>query len=398
MIQPLKVEKFADSYEAVVGSTLTYSIVITNTTGVMLTTLEVKDLLSPGLKFIQGSVEVDGFALGTADIQVGVSLGMLGIGAQRIVVFKTIIVSEKAQTIANQGMVNFTYIDPQDNLSKTGNQPSTSINVRVEVTDVAITQMVDRDGAILGEYVNYRAIVENIGTLAVTNILYKDHLPRNLELVEGSFKVNGKLMTPVNLDLGVNIGDLGVGKQFVVDYQVKVVGGSSSGYIINDVEAIYRYILPNGASGFKKSNKSEVAIKCNVTAFTQITTDKHFKIPCQKPDMEEVDDVAVDIIIQDSYIVETMTGVSNEGQNLSKYKLIVHGYLKISIEYTALLPTQPMHSAHNNMPFSTYIILPMDYDGGQIETIAVLEDVDVDMVNRRGLNVGIVFMVIAQTK
>ena len=47
---------------------------------------------------------------------------------------------------------------------------------------------------------------------------------------------------------------------------------------------------------------------------------------------------------------------NEEGMLLTGRKLIVEGTITQKVVYTALLPTQPVHSAHYCMPFSAYII------------------------------------------
>lgn len=47
---------------------------------------------------------------------------------------------------------------------------------------------------------------------------------------------------------------------------------------------------------------------------------------------------------------------NEEGTLLTGRKLIVEGTISQKVVYTALLPTQPVHSAHYSIPFSAYII------------------------------------------
>lgn len=390
--------KTANVLEAIVGDILTYTISINNTSTFLLDTVTAKDLLSPDLDFVEGSVEIDGFPIPEASILTGVEVGTVGVGSIVNVTFKAKIVSKTGTNVSNQATVVYTYTDPTDNLIKIETEKTNVCDVLVEKADLELVKVADKIEASLNDVIKYRATITNTGTIETTNIILKDILPENVQLIEDSVKVNGVLVNDPDFKKGINIGKLLAGGVAIVDYNVKVVSGSCSGYIVNCAIATFNYVLPNTVTARKESNKAESKVKITITSFKQLTIDKYFPVPCQKPDIEEVDDVVVEIKIDDSYIVKTAQQVSNERQQLSGYKLIVHGHIDISIEYTALLPDQPMHSAHCSMPFSTFIILPMDYDGGEVDVTAILEDVDIDMISRRGVDVGIVFLVIAQTK
>lgn len=385
--------------QAIVGDIILYTINVDNDVlGVVMDSAIVKDLLIPDLDFVEGSVEIGGFPKPTANILTGVEIGPVGVGSDVDLTFKAKIVSKSGVNVSNQATVVYTYVDPADDLTKVETELTNTNDILVEVAELKVVKEADKEEVSLNDVITYRVTIENTGTIETTNIIFTDMLPHNVELIEDSVKVDGDIVNDPDLKTGINIGELDDGEVAVIDYSVRVISGSCSGYIVNCAIATYNYVLPNNATGVKQSNKGETKVKVNITAFKQLTIDKYFPIPCQKPDIEEVDDVVVDIMIDDSYVVNTVQKTSNEGQQLSGYKLIIHGHLEMSIEYTALLPDQPMHSAHCRTPFSTFIILPMDYQGGEVDVSTILEDVDIDMISCRGVDVGIVFLVIAQTK
>ncbi|MEG0238321.1 MAG: hypothetical protein RR628_01775, partial [Clostridium sp.] len=94
MINPLTVEKLSNFSEAVVSDVVTYSIKIINTTGVIINQINIKDLLSPDLNFVEGSVYVGNINIPTGNVLTGVNVGNLGIGSEIIVTFKAEIVSK----------------------------------------------------------------------------------------------------------------------------------------------------------------------------------------------------------------------------------------------------------------------------------------------------------------
>ena len=70
---------------------------------------------------------------------------------------------------------------------------------------------------------------------------------------------------------------------------------------------------------------------------------------------------------------------NEEGTCLSGRKLIVQGVLKQKVVYTALVETQSVHSVHNEIPFTAYIIPYAKFEGLEYqENITVIADPDGD--------------------
>ena len=93
--------------------------------------------------------------------------------------------------------------------------------------------------------------------------------------------------------------------------------------------------------------------------WTQISIPEVFELPCQKPDVETIDKVLIDVKILSKRIINTPTSITPnaEGTHLTGRKMIIEGVLRQKIVYTAKLPSQPVHSAHFDMPFSAFIVL-----------------------------------------
>ncbi|MGL6104789.1 hypothetical protein [Romboutsia sp.] len=134
-------------------------------------------------------------------------------------------------------------------------------------------------------------------------------------------------------------------------------------------------VLPTEAIYFKEESICEV-----------------LSIPCQKPDMERILDMMVWPEIESMKIVETVQGLSNEGQRLTGIKLVVEVRLKEKLTYVALEPTQSVHAAHFESLKSMFIVLPAEVDGrstcdlvrtGRISVIPYVEAVYPRMLDSR---------------
>lgn len=88
------------------------------------------------------------------------------------------------------------------------------------------------------------------------------------------------------------------------------------------------------------------------------------EIPPQKPDIETVNsiNVSVDIIRREVIKTPISTEENLEGKLLTGRKLIIEGILCQKVGYTAELSEQPVHSAHFYVPFSAYIVVPLQVE------------------------------------
>ena len=131
----------------------------------------------------------------------------------------------------------------------------------------------------------------------------------------------------------------------------------------------------------------------NPKYFTQFAIPETLTIPKAKPDMEQLLSVAVEPVIVSTKLIKTPLAISNEGQYLSGYKLIVELKLREKIKYVADEPTQTVHAAHFEDTFkSIFIILPSEvndvpiqklFDRNRIVVTPYIEDIYAEMKDKR---------------
>nr|ABH03027.1 hypothetical protein [Clostridium taeniosporum] len=92
----------------------------------------------------------------------------------------------------------------------------------------------------------------------------------------------------------------------------------------------------------------------------------------------------VEAKILECHVISTPSIISNEGQILSGYKLIVRGVLEELVEYTSATEEQSVHSAHYSIPFSSFLILPSTYVvGSKIDIEGKVEDIYYKKIDSR---------------
>ncbi|MGL5084707.1 MAG: DUF7507 domain-containing protein [Clostridium sp.] len=392
----LRLEKSSDVDIAVIGDTVTYTIVATNEGTIAFTDVVVRDLLAPELDFIEGSVKIDGVSDLKANILAGVHLGPIAIIASKTLTFKVKIIGAKCD-VCNIATADYYYTLDKGITNEYGIQSSNESCICIKNISILVAKVADKSEVSLNDIINYTVTVTNESDSTIDSAVFKDILPISLLLIDGSVTVDGVVVSNPNLALGINIGTLAPKQIVIIKYSAKVIAGSCSRKIKNSAFVESKYSFDNGSVKNIVSNIASVEICSNIAAFKQLSIDKLCPIPPQKPDMEEVNSVFVTGKILKSYVIKTHKGVSNEGQNLSGYKLVVNGVLNIIIEYTANDKSQSIHSYSCDVPFGTFIILPTNYTNCRNVNVDVqIEDVDYETDNCRETFINIMYLVIAK--
>lgn len=127
----------------------------------------------------------------------------------------------------------------------------------------------------------------------------------------------------------------------------------------------------------------------DLDSWTEISIPEVLRIPCAKPDIENIDKIFISVKIISKRVINTpnSNGTKNaEGTLLTGKKLIVEGVLNQKIVYTADVPEQSVHSAHFKVPFSAYIVIPT---GTALEANfcveTCIEDVYTKVFNKRDI-------------
>ena len=155
--------------------------------------------------------------------------------------------------------------------------------------------------------------------------------------------------------------------------------------------------LATDISGLTDPTDITAVIK-NAPYWKQMYLTEKVSVPPQKPSIETINsvNVSVDIIRKEVIITPQSTAPNLEGKSLSGRKLIIEGVLSQVINYTALEPTQPVHTFHAYVPFSSFIVVPETIDfrtpsnpdevdslNINFEVNACLEDVSVSLYSPR---------------
>lgn len=377
--------KSVNKFAAVVGDTLTYTVKVSNT-GNVSTDAVMFDLVPVGTVFVPNSIKIDGIAVPGADPNNGVGIGTIAPGQSKTISFDvTVITLPDPPEVVNFARIEFEYIVNPDEPPRSKEVDTNAVLTRIEEVGLELIKSADKDYVIKGDIITYTVAIKNTGTVPLNNVIFKDPIPNGTSFVENSFKIDGVVVPGANPENGVNIGTVNPGQTINVSFSVKYEFRPCPPIIRNLSFAEFNYrIVSSGPveTGVAESNQTET--EAAPTNFKQLSVDEDLTIPCQKPDAEDILDAVVNVEIVQTRLIKTMIGTSAEGQILTGYKLIIEGVLHQKVEYVANEPTQTVHAAEFNTPFSSFIILPQNFtEDTLIKVDAYVEDVYIKLIDKR---------------
>ena len=391
----LNFNKSSSIRQGAISDIITYKLDITNVSDNLAENIILKDLLHPDLRFVLGSVKIDHISSPKSNIISGVSIGDLKKDENRVLTFDAEIINRSSEYVENQAIAEFRYCScgtyQCDVVYSCVNR------ILIKNPSLKLTKEVDKKRASLGDILNYTIVLTNTGDLDLENLQLRDTISNSVKLIDGSFTIDGRVVNSVELEKGVMLDNLPIKEVKIIKYSVIVQSGGANCKLCNESVVRYAYTLPNGLCMYKESNKSKVCVDMSISSFRQVNIEEYLTIPCQKPDIETINDIKATVKISKCTVVKTPVAVSSEGQRLSGYKLVVHGFLNQVIEYVACEPTQSLHSAHYSVPFSDYIILPSDFiPGSKVHVEGLVEDIYYNVVDSKCFFKNITLLLLAK--
>ena len=123
----------------------------------------------------------------------------------------------------------------------------------------------------------------------------------------------------------------------------------------------------------------------NIVKTKQNMKDIDVLIPCEKPDIESIEEVKVSICILNTKIIDTILGK----------KLIFNAEIKLKVIYTANNCEQSVHSAHWTIPLCDFVLLDnvSNCDLNTLDLFSAIEDICIRSNNLRCINFSVLYIV-----
>ncbi|WP_308634148.1 DUF7507 domain-containing protein [Paenibacillus silvisoli] len=280
------------STDAIIGDTITYTSIVTNTGVANLNSAVFTDAVPAGTSFVPGTVFVGGTLQPDANPATGIPLGVVTPGNPVTVSFDITVNSlPSSGIISNQSVVSFT----SGTFSGTG--LSNIVTTPIYNPILAVIKSASTQNATVGDTITYSLQITNTGNLAATVTLF-DTIPAGAEFVPNSVVVGGVPQPGADPTLGINVGSVPAGAtvQVIVTLQVTVEALPSPQQLANQATANYSFSPPDGR-----------VINATVNSNTVI-------IPVSSPDVSVLKSSdAIDAVVGDTityFITVTNNGLS----------------------------------------------------------------------------------------
>lgn len=359
--------------KVVPGEIISYTLKVKNCGDIVLERVKISMWLASELRFLSDSVSIDGILQPTENISSGLNLQALMIGEEKIIQFNAEVISKESSKISNQFKCNYEYYNNLSGNITYGTANSDFVELQVHVPHLSLAMTINKEIAILGDTLTYTVIITNDGDIHAVDILFKDCLPDMLELIDGSFSINGHQINNVSTINGFYIDIIPIGHSIKLQYSGKVISLYGQNEIANEGSAGFECYMEEEPYVSTHCFKTEkVKIPLAMSAFQTIKLEQIFSLSADRLGAKQIIHISVNPKIINNYIIPTAKGISLEGQHATGKKLIVHGSLEISIEYTREIANKSIRFALFQLPFSTYIILPENYNQKRGNNVKVL--------------------------
>jgi len=241
-----------------------YTFIAINSGDVILKNVIIQDSLGPNIKFISGSVKVNNYINGYADITNGVDVGEVLPGDVVTVSFKVKIIGIPVERkIFNKGKA--LYISEGFKGNKNGEVnystiESNSVVVNMILGDIKITLDSDRTVVKSEETVNYKMMVENLVNSKAEGIKLFIGNSKDIKANPNSVSIDGVKLEEVDFYEGIALGDLEPGEYHSVEYE-GVISKYAEGEIKHMAFAEYNIYTTNNHEVSNENKTSNLAMR-----------------------------------------------------------------------------------------------------------------------------------------
>lgn len=180
--------------------------------------------------------------------------------------------------ILNKSLTEYEYkINPADPTPSTNNIESNETATPLAIGELSVTKSVDKSYATIGDILTYTVVLNNIGNLLLSDIVFTDIIPVGGTFVTGSVVVNGTPQPTYNPNTGFNLGSLLILGSITVTFQVEVTSLPDPNTLANQATSTFNYLVIIPISGSASSNTVITTINVSTVTIVKSATPEMVK-------------------------------------------------------------------------------------------------------------------------
>ncbi|WP_342555768.1 hypothetical protein [Paenibacillus sp. FSL R7-0652] len=236
------VVKTTTSTDAVVGDTIVYEMVVTNSGIDPVNNIVLTDPIDPATTFVTGSVLVNGTPRASANPALGIALGTLAPGESIAVSYAVRVNSlPSPPQVSSQSSVSFT------SGVFSGAAYSNTIVTPIYQPIITVAKTASTSNATIGDDIVYSFTINNSGNL-VADLTLTDNIPAGAVLLPNSVLIDGIPQPGANPEAGIVVGSIPPGGSVNVTVTLGVTVDSlpQNQQLSNQAVANYTFSPPDG--------------------------------------------------------------------------------------------------------------------------------------------------------
>lgn len=199
-----------------VNDIITHTIILSNEMNVELNNILLSTNSINNLDFIPNSLKVNSICRIGESIYEEIELGSLDYKETIIIEFKTL-VNDKHKHIKNSFKVEYEI----DNVKSSTNSNLIEIKLLSPEFENNFSKTISKQQMLLDDIVDFKIEIENIGDGNALDVILIDYLPKNLEYIENSLRINGIKNTSNIFEEGINFEKIKPSEKIVIIYKAK---------------------------------------------------------------------------------------------------------------------------------------------------------------------------------
>ncbi|MGL4914178.1 MAG: hypothetical protein ACRC3Y_17280, partial [Romboutsia sp.] len=327
--------------------------------------INLKIILPKEISYVENSLCIDNQSITTKNLSLGIDIGELQCNQLKNISFdfKVNSLPYKNKLIIKSN-AECEYKKDNQSIKRYFSNDDTILNVEniaLDIVKVASSEVLQSN-----DTVQIQTIINNIGSIDISNIYLNDNQNKNLVFVEDSVYIDGENIGELDPSKGIQLPMIKSGENILLSYSYDYVPTISSNKIMHFSNVSYSYEL-NGRGEERISTKSNILyLEGALSTFKEFSIENEYELKDFEPDIGEIISVVTNAKVEQYYEISSLRNRSTENEEATGKKVIIKGMVMDRVEYLINGDNTSLYMLERSQPFSIFINLPNDYDGEEI--------------------------------